>query len=531
MIQLRWYQKIATKKVIDYFIKNPNKHPIIATPTGSGKSLMIADLIHQCVVKWNIKILVLSHRKEILVQNKSALDGYLSQLGVDIETSIYSAGLGKREVGQVTVAGIQSCYNKSELFKDVKLIIIDEAHMIAPSINSKSMYNQLINKLNAKCVGYTGSPYRLGTGYIVGKDHIFDEIIFDLTSKENFNRLVKEGFLTKLISKRTQIELDATKSKVPLIGGDFSEKELSKQFDKKNITKQAVKEIVKNGADYKKWLIFAIDIEHAEHIVYELEEHDIITMPVHSKLYISRDPIIKAFKEGKIRCLVNVNILTTGIDIPDIDLIAFLRPTKSPVVYVQSGGRGLRIAPGKNHCLVLDFARIVSTLGPINNVLVHKSKKGKTGDAIMKTCPDCNSILATAVKICPDCGFKFEFKQNITKTSSDKSIVSTNEKLWYDIDDVSYFLHNNKKTPKSMKVTYLCGLKTFSEWICVEQKGWAKNMANNWIKNRNRNGYKFTDEIDNADELCKIANDIFVKPKQIRIKEIGKYPEILDFRF
>jgi len=254
-------------------------------------------------------------------------------------------------------------------------------------------------------------------------------------------------------------------------------------------------------------------------------------MPVHSKMDMSRDPIIKAFKEGKIQAVVNVDILTTGIDVPDIDLVVFLRPTKSPVLYVQSAGRGLRVAEGKDHCLVLDFAKVVSTLGPINDVIIKKKKKGKKGEAVMKTCPKCDSLVPPSVRVCPDCGHKFEFKMGISNMSGDATIVATDEKIWYDVSEVTYILHDNKRTPKSMKVVYLCGLKTFYEWVSVEHKGYAKHMANHWIHMRNKSGYEFKDEQNNAEELIKIAKNIFTEPKQIMIKEAGKYPEIVNYKF
>ncbi len=529
MIKLRWYQEKSAPLIFDYWRQNPDKHPVIAVPTGGGKSIMIADLIHKAVDKWDIDVLVLSHRKEILDQNAKALESYLDQLGCDIDVGIYSAGLGQRNVGKVTIAGIQSVHKKAALFKNVKLVIIDEAHLIPARKNNETMYVKFINELGAKCVGFTATPYRLGTGYIIGDGHIFDDIIFDLTSKENFNKLVKQGYLTNLISKRTQTELDVNGIKT--IAGDYSEKEMSLRFDQDSITDQAILEVIKAGKNYKKWLIFAIDIKHAEHIAEALEKHGVVAMPVHSQMEMSRDPILKAYKEGKIQALVNVNILTTGIDVPDIDLIVFLRPTKSPSLYVQSAGRGLRVAPGKDHCLVLDFARVVSTLGPINDVHVHKRKKGKAGEPIMKTCPECNSLIAPAVRFCPDCGFKFEFKHGISNMSGDKSIIANDDKLWYTVTQVIYNLIDNGKSPRYMRATYLCGIKTFQEPVCVEHKGWAKNVANHWVKVRTLNGVAFTDELNNAEKMTKIAKGVFREPLSIMVKEGKKYPEIVDYKF
>ena len=526
MINLRWYQKKVAPLVFDYWRKHKNKKPIIAIPTGAGKSLIIADLIYQSHSKWNIEILVLSHRKEILTQNKSALMEYLEQHNLSTDIGIYSAGLGIKEKEKITFAGIQSIYKKPKLFKNVKLIIIDEVHLISPNDKGETMYQKFINEMpQAKCIGLTATPYRLGAGYIVGKDHLFDEIIFDLTSKANFNKLVREGYLTRLVSKRTETELDA--DGIRTIGGDYSEKELALKFDKYDITNAAIKEIIRKASNYKKWLIFAINIEHAEHIVEELNEHGIVAAPIHSKMDMSRDPLIEAFKDGRIKALVNVNILTVGIDVPDIDLIVFLRPTKSPVLYVQSAGRGLRVAPGKDHCLVLDFARVIQTLGPINDVQVTKKKKGKGGEPVVKACPDCGTLYHPLVKICDECGHEFKFKVKITTDSSDAQIIADTGKHKYKVDDIFYFEHKKKSSPKSMKVTYICGMKTFNEWICLNHSGWAKGMADNWIKSR-LNGAKSMP--NTVDEALKISAE-FRRPIEITVKEDARYPEIIGYKF
>ena len=533
MIKLRWYQKKVAPLVFNFWRKNPDKKPIIAIPTGAGKSLIIADLIYQAHSKWNIEILVLSHRKEILTQNQSILIKYLNQHGLAANIGIYSAGLGVKEKGKITFAGIHSVYKKTKLFENVKLIIIDEVHLISPSAKGETMYQKFINELpKAKCIGLTATPYRLGSGYIVGDDHLFDEILFDLTSKSKFNRLVREGYLTKLITKRTETEFNA--EGIRTIGGDYAEKELAQKFDREEITKTAVKEIIRKAKNYKKWLIFAINIDHAEHIVEELNSYGIMAIPIHSKLDLNRTVFIDAFKEGKIQALVNVNILTVGIDVPDIDLIVFLRPTKSPVLYVQSAGRGLRVAPGKDHCLVLDFARVIQTLGPINDVQVIKKKKGKGSDPVVKTCPVCGTHHHPIVKICDgklengeECRYEFKFKIAITKNASDAKIIAETGIHKYKVDDIYYNKHTKRNAPMSMKVTYRCGMSIFNEWVCIEHTGWAKTMADNWISDRLSPNYKRPETVDDL----LLMSSFFRKPTEIVVKEDARYPEIVDYKF
>lgn len=521
MITERYYQKEAKDAVITYFKRNKVGNPVVAMPTGSGKTIVISSLIKECVQKWNIDVLLLSHRKELLEQNHRSLIKHIKDIaGIDI--GIYSAGLGIKTVGKVTIAGIQSIRDKHELFKNVKLIIIDEAHLI--STNENTSYRKLLSNLpKARVVGFTATPYRLGTGLITSGNHIFDEIVYDITSRDAFNRLIDEGYLTKLISKRTQIELDAEKSDIATQAGDYKEADLSRVFNVEAITKLAISELVKNGVGYKRWLIFAINISHAESIASELTKHKISAIPVHSKMSLDRDSVLKSFEEGKIRALVNVNILTVGIDVPSIDLIALLRPTKSTALYVQAVGRGLRVHPGKDHCLILDYAKNVQTLGPVNDVIIKVKRKGSKGQPITKICPKCDSIVAPSVRSCPNCGYTFQFKTSLECSATDKDILNQNKELWYYVDNVRYSKYSKPNSPNTLRVTYVCGIKSFNEWVCIEHHGYAKEVATKWFDLRT-NGINPS----KVDEALALSPKIKT-PHRILVREGGKYPQILKY--
>lgn len=512
----RYYQEPVPQLVIDYFMRNPKKHPVLAAPTGSGKTVFLCIIIDAIIKKWpHVKCLVLSNTKEILEQDYKALSKHL-----DYDIGLYSAGLGKRDVKQVTVAGIQSAY-RQEVFNNYHLVIIDEAHTIPQS--GEGMYRTLFAKMKkAKYLGLTATPYRLGQGFIYGKDALFDDLIYDYTSMDKFNELIERGYLSPLRTKATKLELDTTN--LHTRAGDFIDKEMSIAFDRPAITDKAIQEIIACGADYKKWLIFAIDIEHAEHIAERLLQSGIRAMVVHSKMEMDRDTIIKRFKEGHYRALVNVNILTTGFDDPGIDLVALLRPTQSPVIHVQTIGRGLRIAPGKDHCLVLDFAGNTARLGPINHITIKKRRKGQGGEPITKKCPECDMIHHPSVKVCNVCGYKFQFKVGISASASGDEIVASNVPHWVDVDHVAYALHKKPNSPTSMLVRYHCGVQMFKEWICVEHNGFAGHKARNWIKRRLNPGEKIP---ANAEDLLGIADTLRI-PKRIKVKTANKYPEIVE---
>ncbi len=248
-------------------------------------------------------------------------------------------------------------------------------------------------------------------------------------------------------------------------------------------------------------------------------------MVVHSKMEFDRTTVIKHYKKGTFRAVVNVNVLTTGFDDPEIDLIALLRPTQSPVIHVQTIGRGLRIADGKDNCLVLDFAGNTERLGPINDITIKKKGKGRAGgDPITKVCPECAEILAPAVRDCPVCGHKFEFKTALEGTATERDVVSTKEPAWHNVTDVGYGIHRKVGSPKMMVVTYQCGLRAFKEYVCVEHKGYAGHRAKYWLAFRGMEDCQDAEwVVDNSFKLN--------KPNKIRVDTSGKYTQIVDYAF
>jgi DNA repair protein RadD len=223
--------------------------------------------------------------------------------------------------------------------------------------------------------------------------------------------------------------------------------------------------------------------------------------------------------------MVNVNVLTTGFDDPEIDLIALLRPTKSPVVHIQTIGRGLRPAPGKDHCLILDFSGNTERLGPINDVHIYKKRKGKKGgEPITKRCPVCDTIHHPTKKICEFCGHVFQFKTLLTNTSADRDVIAGTGSAWLKVHDVNYQLYNKKNSPSMVKVVYTCGLRTYNEYVCIEHRGYAGHIAKHWAKFRG---------VDNVTTAIKLVHksDELKKPNRILIDKSGKYPRIKEYSF
>jgi DNA repair protein RadD len=140
----------------------------------------------------------------------------------------------------------------------------------------------------------------------------------------------------------------------------------------------------------------------------EFEAHDIEVGVVTGRTEVTaREKAIADFKSGKLRCLINVNVLTTGFDHPAVDLVALVRATASTGLYVQMVGRGTRIADGKENCLILDYGQNVERHGFIDQVKPKDKMSSGDGEAPTKQCESCQTMVHAACQICPECGFQF----------------------------------------------------------------------------------------------------------------------------
>lgn len=540
-IQPRDYQAFAIDSIFQYFASGNAGNPLVAAPTGTGKSVIIAGFLDK-VFKWfpNQKILVLTHVKELIQQNYEKLIAVWPQA----PAGVYSSGLRKRDtMQQIIFGGIASVARKHAAFGRVDLILIDEAHLVNPE--EEGMYRGFIAKLKEvnpliKVVGFTATPWRLGHGKITD-DGIFTDICCDMTGIEAFNWLIAQGYLLPLVPKQTELMLDV--DGVHKRGGEFIQGELQTAVDKHEITEKAVLEAIELGQNRNAWLVFAAGVEHAIHIAEIMNAHGIPTAAVHSKLAdTERDQILADFKAGKLRCVTNNNVLTTGFDHPGIDLILMLRPTASSVLWVQMLGRGTRPlfadgydmsstegrlasiqASGKHNCLVLDFAGNTRRLGQINDPVVPRKKGEKGGEAPVRLCEECNTYNHASARHCAYCGHEFHIQTKLKQAASTQALIKVDAPIVevFKVDHITYTRHEKVGKPPMMKATYYCGLRMFSEFVCVEHEGFAQSKARRWW--RERSDLTFPSETAEALELA----DQLRSATHLRIWINKQFPEIL----
>lgn len=529
-LQLRPYQRASIDGLYDFWSTYPAGNPLLVVPTGGGKSLIIAKSIEEFIEQEpSTRIVQVTHVKELIEQN------YREFVGVSPFTpaGIYSASLNRRDSGaKVLFAGIQTVYKHARKIGHVDALYVDEAHLIPR--DSTTMYGRFIAELreinpNLIVIGLTATDYRLDSGRLTqGEDKLFDGVAYEISIRE----LIDLGYLVPLISKATATQLDV--KGVARRGGDYIQSALQAAVDKHPITKAAVDEIVEYGEreNRRSWLCFCAGVEHAYHVRDEIRSRgfscETITGDTDKK---ERKEIVESFRNRSIRALTNANVLTTGFNAPGVDLLAMIRPTESTSLYVQMVGRGTRCIGanieestrnGKANCLVLDFAGNVRKHGPVDNVSPRKPGKGD-GEAPVKECPTCHSLIFAGLSECPDCGHIFErdVEKNIRKTADAVPILSNSRPEFVRVTRRTFYRHDKPGGTPSIRVEYLCGVVVHKEWICPEHEGYARAKFERWWKEHGGQG-EAPNSIDatlaRVGELREVA--------EVRIRANGKHWEI-----
>lgn len=528
--ELREYQADAVESVFDYFYEKTG-HPLIVIPTGGGKSLVIADLIRQANVYFPpTRFIVLSHVAILFEQNAEELQAQWPESKI----SFYSDSLSQKDLsGDIIFAGIQSIYKKAfDLRHAPDMILIDECHLLPG--DSDTMYRKFLDDMmiinpDIKVVGFTATPFRSNYGMLhKGKNALFTDIAYEVP----IMKLIELHHLCPIVtpSEGIKTKMDVTGVKTRL--GDYITSQLSAAVNKAEITKACVDEMMIHGADRKLWIVFTVDIQHCEHVRDEIRSRGISCEMVHSKQddTINAD-IIRKYRAHEIRCLVNVSKLTTGFNVPAIDMMAFMRPMRSPVLYIQTAGRGMRIYPDKHNCLLLDFGGVVEELGPIDQIRI-KDKKDGEGEAPMKLCENCGATVPAGCTICPVCANPFpEREHKIEDGASTAAVLSSQLKsTTKHVSGVNYYRHKKEGKPDSMRVDYLCGLDTYREWVCFDHTGYAREKACVWWDRRSTESDIGGPAPNSVTEALERARELR-KPESIQVKRVGVYHEIIGYHF
>lgn len=503
MIQLRDYQEDAIQSVYDYYGTGHDGNPLLVLPTGAGKSLIQAEFVRRTVQAWpDQRIIVATHVKELIEQNA----GKLEALWPRAPMGIVNAGMGRRQyTAQIIYGSVQSMYRRPRVIGHTDLLLIDEAHLVPRA--SDTMYGTFIDALRAinpamKVIGLTATPYRTDSGLLhEGDGALFTDIAYDLP----ITTLIDRGYLVPVRAKSTTEKADL--SGVRTRAGEFRADDAERAMTADGLTLRAVDEIIRRADDRRSWLIFAVNLHHAEMVLDALRMRGVRSEMVSGETpKRERERVIAEYREGRIRALVNVGVLTTGFDAPATDLLALLRPTKSPGLHVQMIGRGMRTSPetGKTDCLVLDFAGNCARHGPIAEIHIAATTKAsgpskgssstELGEPPSKECPSCGEIVAARAVICDACRKPFPVK-HADRPDEDVDVVSAPSTKWLEVTGVQWRPYQARSGRWHVRIDYQCGLTRVSEYLRRDDEETARASAEKITEEHQKGSARWPEEI------------------------------------
>lgn len=335
-MELRPYQKEAKEAVFEQW-GNGTRKTLLVLPTGCGKTIVFAKITEECVSHGD-RVLILAHRGELLEQ---AADKIAKATGLKCATEkAEESSLGSWY--RITVGSVQSLMRTTRLSRFPEdyfnTIIIDEAHHCI-----SDSYQRILKYFpDAKVLGVTATPDR---GDMKNLGQVFESLAYEYT----LPKAIKEGYLSPIKAVTIPLQVDLTG--VGVQSGDFKAGDLGTALDP--YLHQIANEMVRYCRD-RKTVVFLPLVKTSKKFRDILIANGFRAAEVNGESQ-DRVEILEDYASGKYNVLCNSMLLTEGWDCPDVDCIVVLRPTKVRSLYCQMVGRGTRLAPGKDHLLLLDF--------------------------------------------------------------------------------------------------------------------------------------------------------------------------------
>ncbi len=344
---LRPYQREAIEAVVAAR-KRGIRRMVVCLPTGAGKTVIFSELARLA----NKQVLVLAHREELLAQAVDKLARALAGTRVvGLERGAARAPLDAK----VLVASLRSLHpdriGSVLAGRDLGLVIYDECHHAPADDNQRVL--RVIGAFEpdwpGTLVGFTATTMR-GDGK--GLDAVFEEIVY----AQSLPDLIDAGYLVPLKGFRVATTADLTR--LSSGGIDFDDGELAEAVDIEERNALVARSIQELARD-RRTIAFCVTVNHARNLSKALNYLGVPAGIVYGEMSAAdRARALAEFREGKIRVLANVAVLTEGFDDPGVSCIAMARPTRSEGLYAQCVGRGTRLFDGKQDCLILDFVDV-----------------------------------------------------------------------------------------------------------------------------------------------------------------------------
>ena len=381
-----------------------NRRPMLQAPTGFGKTLTAAHIIQRALDK--------GKRVAFVVPALSLIDQTVAAFEAEgIHCIGVMQGIHERTDRDqpVQVCSVQTVARRKR--PDVDLVLVDEAHQM-----HKEIFQWMKDAPGVPVIGLSATPWPRGLG------KYYDDLITAATTAD----LIRDGFLSRF---KTFAPSDPDLAGVKSVAGDFHEGKLANAMDKTSITGDIVETWLKRG-EARSTFCFCVNRRHAQHVAERFVEAGVAAEYMDGATSREdREEIFDRFRSGETRIICNVGVLTTGIDL-DVRCIILARPTKSRILFVQTIGRGLRTAEGKDHLLILDHAGNHLRLGMVTDIGQDRLDSGRDRQGardrarerskpLPKRCEECSAVVSRMARICPSCGAPIRAKTEVESAEGD----------------------------------------------------------------------------------------------------------------
>lgn len=393
VFRLRPYQQETIDNVLAS-MRQGHKRIIVQQPPRTGKTVIMADIAKRTTDKGN-RVMFLIHRREVLDQAIATF----KQNNVDMSLA--------------TMGMVQTLTRRIKKIPEPSLIFVDEAHhAIAKS------YQRILKAFpNAYVLLFTATPVRTGHDQL---DKVADDIIVGKSIKW----LIDNGYLARF-SYYSMPDIDSDKLKSS--NGDYTNESMDDAIDKA-VYGDVITQY-KRLAKGKQAVCYTYSIDSAKLVANQFVSNGISAVEVDGETPAEeRDRLVKMFRDQKIMVLVNVNLFTEGVDLPNVDCVIMVRPTQSLALYLQFAMRCLNPRPGKK-AVIIDHVENWKRFGTPSAdrdweqaIVTRKKRKKATPTLSTVQCNQCMRIWEPKDLIdgcCPECGFK------ITKERKPVRLVET----------------------------------------------------------------------------------------------------------
>lgn len=506
-MKLRYYQTEAIEAAWEALKRGA--HPVIQLPTGSGKSLVTAELARRSHNKGG-RTLIVTHVQELVEGNAAEF-----QRLTNLEPGVLCAGLARGDKDHdVLFASVQSLYRPAQRgeIQPFNLIIVDECHLVQDRESDAKFYPTVFSSFpDAQRVGLSATPFRMD-GPVYGDGRYFTEKCYDVSVLQ----LIQDGYLAPLIGVNPSLGLDL--DKIKKTAGEYDARSVEDQ-ETDEWLRECVATTIELTNQRKHIAVFCPTVKVAERAAELFSQAGWIADVVVADTE-DRGGVLTRWKAGAFPVMCSVNVLSTGFNFPALDCITVLRPTESLALWQQMLGRGTRIADGKKNCLVIDFS---------GNLVIHGGICVGMTDAYSQKADGLKKI---DTKPAPK---KEKRKVRTAKelTALDPLMANPNG-FRAKVLEISYLVILSKSQPgrRLLMATYDCVtdgglLITATTFLCVEYSGYALQLAINWFHRRGVGAGEFPRNADSARSFCRGLPI----PREVTIKKDGRYLNVIEEHF